>query len=97
MTDALTLRLSFGLTLQEGVIADALYRAKGRVLSRGFLDDQAPHIRTIERDERCIDRFITEIRRKMGRDTIETIRSAGWRMTRDGLAACERARMEDAA
>lgn len=97
MSDILSLRLAYALTAQEAAVADTLYRAKGRVLSRSYLDENTPHIRTSDRDERCIDRFITEIRKKLGCDTIETIRSAGWRMTKAGLAMCDRAKMEEAA
>lgn len=96
MIDPTDIRIAFGLTAQEGAVAHALYRAKGRVLSRGYLDDEAPHIRTSDRDERCVETFIHRIRKKMGPDSIETIRSAGWRMTKVGLARCERA-MEEAA
>ncbi len=97
MIDRIRLRTNYHLTAQEADVADALFRANGRVLSRGYLDDAIPMIRSNERSERCIDVAICAIRRKLGPDSIETIRGDGWRMTKAGLALCEAPKLEDAA
>lgn len=95
--DRLRLRTAYSLTAQETEIADALFRANGRVLSRSYLDDAIPMIRSNDRNERCIDTAIWSIRRKLGRDSIETIRSMGWRMTGVGLGLCRADDVESAA
>lgn len=55
MIDLVTLRTVHHLTAQEVAVAEALFRANGRVLSRGYLDDAIPMIRSNDRNERCID------------------------------------------
>jgi two-component system phosphate regulon response regulator PhoB len=70
------------LTLTEFRILAALLAAKGRVLSRNQLMDQAMGLDTIVTD-RTIDVHLTALRRKLGpaRGLIETVRGMGYKMS----------------
>ena len=68
------------LTLTEFKLLTALAAAKGRVLSRNHLMDQAIGLEAIVTD-RTIDVHLTALRKKLGaaRACIETIRGVGYR------------------
>ncbi len=70
------------LTLTEFRILLALAAARGRVLTRNQLIDQAMGINAVVTD-RTIDVHLTALRRKLGdaRDMIETVRGVGYRLT----------------
>ncbi|MCY2930146.1 MAG: response regulator transcription factor [Planctomycetota bacterium] len=72
------------LTLTEFRLLAALVAAKGRVLSRNQLMDQAIGLDVIVSD-RNIDVHVTMLRRKLGkaRDVIETVRGVGYRFAAD--------------
>jgi DNA-binding response OmpR family regulator len=72
------------LTLTEFRILSALAAAKGRVLSRNQLMDQAIGINAVVTD-RTIDVHLTALRRKLGkaRKYIKTIRGVGYRLAAD--------------
>ncbi len=69
------------LTLTEFRILSALAAAKGRVLTRNQLMDQAMGIDAVVTD-RTIDVHLTALRRKLGdaRKYIKTVRGVGYRM-----------------
>ncbi len=78
------------LTLTEFRLLVALVAARGRVLSRNQLIDQAMGINAIVTD-RTIDVHLTALRRKLGdaRACIQTVRGVGYRMTAEDAEANE--------
>ncbi len=72
------------LTLTEFRLLAALAAARGRVLSRNQLIDQAMGPNTIVTD-RTIDVHLTALRRKLGRarSLIRTVRGIGYRLADD--------------
>jgi DNA-binding response OmpR family regulator len=72
------------LTLTEFRLLSALASARGRVLSRNQLIDQAMGPNTIVTD-RTIDVHLTALRRKLGRarTLVHTVRGIGYRLTDD--------------
>jgi len=80
------------LTLTEFRLLMALVAARGRVLSRNQLIDQAMGINAIVTD-RTIDVHMTALRRKLGqaRTLIETVRGVGYRLAREGVETHETA------
>jgi two-component system phosphate regulon response regulator PhoB len=73
------------LTLTEFRLLMALMAARGRVLARNQLIDQAMGIHAIVTD-RTIDVHLTALRRKLGkaRSYLETVRGIGYRMRVEG-------------
>jgi DNA-binding response OmpR family regulator len=73
------------LTLTEFRLLMALIAARGRVLSRNQLIDQAMGVNAIVTD-RTIDVHMTALRRKLGdaRTVIETVRGIGYRLSGEG-------------
>jgi two-component system phosphate regulon response regulator PhoB len=73
------------LTLTEFRLLTALMAARGRVLARNQLIDQAMGIHAIVTD-RTIDVHLTALRRKLGkaRSYLETVRGIGYRMRVEG-------------
>jgi two-component system phosphate regulon response regulator PhoB len=73
------------LTLTEFKLLSALVAAKGRVLNRNQLMDQAIGMDVIVTD-RTIDVHVTALRRKLGkaRDFIQTVRGVGYRFEAGG-------------
>jgi len=80
------------LTLTEFRLLVALAAARGRVLTRGQLIDQAMGINAIVTD-RTIDVHLTALRRKLGdaRSCIQTIRGVGYRAAFEDVEANETA------
>jgi len=78
------------LTLTEFRLLVALVAARGRVLTRSQLIDQAMGINAIVTD-RTIDVHLTALRRKLGgaRSCIETVRGVGYRIALDGAESDE--------
>jgi DNA-binding response OmpR family regulator len=76
------------LTLTEFRLLAALAGARGRVLSRNQLIDQAIGMDAVVTD-RTIDVHMTSLRRKLGaaRGYIQTVRGVGYRMVEDTNAA----------
>jgi DNA-binding response OmpR family regulator len=72
------------LTLTEFRLLAALAAARGRVLSRNQLMDQAMGVNTIVTD-RTIDVHLTALRRKLGRARflVHTVRGIGYRLADD--------------
>lgn len=70
------------LTLTEFRLLSALAAARGRVLTRNQLIDQAIGIDAVVTD-RTIDVHLTSLRRKLGpaREYLKTVRGVGYRMT----------------
>ena len=75
------------LTLTEFKLLTALAAARGRVLSRNHLMDQAIGLEAIVTD-RTIDVHLTALRKKLGaaRACIETIRGVGYRFRTPSVA-----------
>jgi two-component system phosphate regulon response regulator PhoB len=73
------------LTLTEFRLLAALVAARGRVLTRNQLIDQAIGLNTIVTD-RTIDVHLTSLRRKLGaaRQMVRTVRGIGYRLAEDG-------------
>ena len=73
------------LTDTEFRLLLALAAARGRVLSRNQLMDQALGLETVVSD-RTIDVHLTALRKKLGeaRDLIKTVRGVGYRLADDG-------------
>jgi two-component system phosphate regulon response regulator PhoB len=73
------------LTLTEFRLLAALVAARGRVLTRNQLIDQAIGLNTIVTD-RTIDVHLTSLRRKLGaaRQMVRTVRGIGHRLAEDG-------------
>jgi len=80
------------LTLTEFRLLVALVAARGRVLTRSQLIDQAMGINAIVTD-RTIDVHLTALRRKLGdaRSCIQTVRGVGYRMASEDAEANETA------
>jgi two-component system phosphate regulon response regulator PhoB len=75
---------SISLTLTEFKLLAALAVAKGRVLTRNQLMDQAIGLDTVVTD-RTIDVHVTTLRRKLGaaRNCIQTVRGVGYKFADD--------------
>lgn len=80
------------LTYTEFRLLLALAAARGRVLSRNQLMDQALGLETVVSD-RTIDVHLTALRKKLGeaRDLIKTVRGVGYRLADDGSPSDEMA------
>ena len=84
----------FALTRRQGELLCLLYHAKGRSLSHEFLNAQLPETKDQPRQSgRAISVHIYHIRRAIGRSSILTENSLGYRLSAtgrqllDGLAA----------
>jgi len=73
------------LTLTEFKLLSALAAAKGRVLTRNQLMDQAIGLDAVVTD-RTIDVHMTALRRKLGqaRECVQTVRGVGYKLNADG-------------
>jgi two-component system phosphate regulon response regulator PhoB len=80
-------REKVSLTLTEFKLLMALASARGRVLSRNQLMDQAIGVDAVVTD-RTIDVHLTALRRKLGdaRTYLKTVRGVGYRLTTDETA-----------
>jgi two-component system copper resistance phosphate regulon response regulator CusR len=69
-----------GLSGQESRVFSMLYQAKGRVLSRGYIDDHLRQVHTQEREPgtKTIDVHVSRIRKQLGFGTIETVKGVGY-------------------
>lgn len=73
------------LTPMQGCIILLLYEARGRVLSRYFLDAQLPLAKNKERvDTQAIDVQISHMRKRLGRSVIENVWGHGFRLSEEG-------------
>ena len=72
---------SRGLTAGEAAVLGALERAEGRVLTRQQLVAALSSGRSRTPGPRVIDVYITQLRAKLGTDSIRTIRGAGYALT----------------
>lgn len=73
------------LTVTELMMVVALLRARGSVLTRAELLDQAWGGASFEVSERAVDNVVLRLRRKLGRpDLVETVRGVGFRLGLDG-------------
>lgn len=73
------------LTVTELMMVVALLRARGSVLTRAELLDQAWGGASMEVSERAVDNVVLRLRRKLGRpDLVETVRGVGFRLGLDG-------------
>ncbi|WFF41366.1 response regulator [Salinicola endophyticus] len=75
------------LVRRELMLLEALMRARGRVLSADQLKDRLYGIDD-EIESNALNVHIYQLRRKLGRDVIETVRGVGYRL--GALAAAER-------
>lgn len=72
---------AIALTVTEFTMLVALARARGGVLSRAELLDQAWGGDSLEVGERAVDNVVLRLRRKVGRpELIETVRGIGFRL-----------------
>jgi DNA-binding response OmpR family regulator len=63
----------------------ALLRARGSVLTRAELLDQAWGGASFEVSERAVDNVVLRLRRKLGRpELVQTVRGVGFRLGLDG-------------
>jgi DNA-binding response OmpR family regulator len=72
---------SRGLTAGEAAVLGALERAAGRVLTRQQLVAALSSGRSRPPGPRVIDVYITQLRAKLGADSIRTIRGSGYALT----------------
>ena len=71
------------LTVTEFTMVVALVRARGGVLTRTELLDQAWGNDSLEVGERAVDNVVLRLRKKVGRpELIETVRGIGFRLGR---------------
>lgn len=74
-----------GLTPGQGCILILLYEAKGRIVSRWFLDDNMPLLKNKERQgDRAVEVQIHHLRKKLGRGAIENVWGRGFRLSEEG-------------
>ena len=72
---------SVELTAREFALAEMLFRHRGQVLSREQLLD---HVWGYDHDPRSnvVDVYVGYLRRKLGRDLIQSVRGMGYRLER---------------
>lgn len=89
------LQATLGLTLNEAWLLGALYAANGKPVSRARLDDGMPglggHRSERETPANVMSVIAHRVRRKLGEDVIETIRSSGYRIMPKGISICDAA------
>lgn len=86
-----------GFTPSHAAIVAALYGARGQFLTKPQIDDVMPHSDHVaDRDLKCVDVRICQIRKMMGASTIETIWGKGYRLS-DAGALLVHAALEGAA
>lgn len=79
------LSLALKLTEAQGCLLLLLYNAKGRFVSRWFLDDHLPRLKNHERvSEAAIAIPVYHLRRRMGARIIESAYGCGYRLTEEG-------------
>jgi DNA-binding response OmpR family regulator len=66
------------LTAQEFRILNYFMHQRGRVISQSQLLDHLYSLET-ERDPNTIEVYVARLRRKLGRDSIKTLRGLGYR------------------
>ncbi|GGM02016.1 winged helix-turn-helix domain-containing protein [Deinococcus aerophilus] len=71
-----------GLSAKEQALFDVLNGHPGRLFSRSAILERVWGL-TFEGDDRIVDVYVRRIRRKLGEDTIETVRGAGYRCPED--------------
>ncbi len=77
---------SVSLGAQERAVLAVLLSNVGRVVSRRELSRQAG---LAELSERRCDSILVGLRRRLGPDTIRTVRSRGWRLDEQAAAAAQ--------
>lgn len=77
-----------GLSVQASRMILTLYGRRGRVMSRDALCDAIPPVDSAhERDgESIVNAYVCKVRKLLGRDVIESVRGAGYRITPAGTA-----------
>ncbi|MBW4330005.1 response regulator transcription factor [Stakelama sp. CBK3Z-3] len=76
------------LTAQEYKLLSYLLHHKGKVVSRTELIEHI-YDQDFDRDSNTIEVFVTRIRKKLGADTITTIRGLGYSLDEEGEAAAQ--------
>ncbi len=71
-----------GLSAKEQALFDLLSGHPGRLFSRSAILERVWGL-AFEGDDRIVDVYVRRIRRKLGEDTIETVRGAGYRCPED--------------
>jgi hypothetical protein len=71
-----------GLSAKEQALFEVLNSHPGRLFSRSALLERVWGL-AFEGDDRIVDVYVRRIRRKLGEDTIETVRGAGYRCPED--------------
>ena len=78
------------LTVTELMMVVALLRARGSVLTRSELLDQAWGGSSLEVSERAVDNVVLRLRRKLGRpELVQTVRGVGFRLGLDDDPAAD--------
>jgi DNA-binding response OmpR family regulator len=76
---------ALGLTGGQSAILLMLYAARGRVVSKHFMDDQMTLYKNKERmSDRAIEVQIHHLRRKIGYDLIKNVWGLGYLLTEEG-------------
>lgn len=78
----------WGLTGKEAKILSHLYQKKGGLASRDGVMLAVYQGSPDEPEQKIVDVFMCKIRRKIGRDIVETIWGRGWRLTPHGVEVC---------
>jgi two-component system OmpR family response regulator len=70
------------LTAHEFRVLSYLMHQRGRVVSQAELSEHI-YAQDLDRDSNTVEVFVARLRRKVGADTIETVRGLGYRMRAD--------------
>ena len=85
------LRKQFRLTPVETRFLMALYDAKGEPLTSWALENISPSPSGLARASNVVAVFISRLRTRIGRTTIDTVWGKGWTMTPVGYAIVDKA------
>jgi DNA-binding winged helix-turn-helix (wHTH) protein len=84
-TTVADLMTRYGLTRLQGRSLAVLWQAKGRLVTVSYMLACTPRLDEESLDpDNLVKQIVSHIRRKMGRDTIATIRGLGYRLTTEG-------------
>lgn len=72
------------LTASRAAVLLALHAAHGRVLSKAHLEERT-RLLGGERESKIVDVYVSHLRQSLGRETIETVRGLGYRLTANGM------------
>lgn len=77
-----TIKRAFGLTDQKARIVVILFKAKGRVVSEAHFQDALPsRYGATDRGEKLVHSSISQLRKVVGADAIETVYARGYRLS----------------